>query len=62
MTQIKDRKIIQVVVDTDSQDAAGFLIALCDDGTLWGRIQFGGDYEWKEIPTYPDGSDPNKKS
>ena len=46
------RKIIQILDNQDTEYAAGYLVALCDDGTIW---YYSGD-KWdlmpEQIPQY----------
>lgn len=40
------RKIIQIVESPDTETTQGYLIALCDDGTIW----YMQNNEWNLMP------------
>lgn len=47
-TTLSSRKIVQIA------PATGFLlVALCDDGTLWGLNYLTGKYTWGRIDGIP---------
>lgn len=49
------RKIIQIatcgVANTRNTQCDQIILALCDDGTLWGKDNVSAD--WEQIPTVP---------
>ncbi len=47
------RKIIQILDQQDTEYAAGYLTALCDDGTIW--FYSLGNWEPLNIPIPQDG-------
>lgn len=48
------RKIVQIAASSDTADTIGYIIALCDDGTMWKiYIDETINGEWKLIKPIP---------
>lgn len=50
-------KIIQIAAVPDTKDSAGALYALCDDGTVWIRIDSFEPPKWVRIEPIPAQDD-----
>jgi hypothetical protein len=52
------RKIIQIAVSSEGEESSSKLVALCDDGTLWGSYLSGNSSEpflkkWSRLEMIP---------
>ena len=61
MSELKGRKVVQIAM-SQSQPKGGnlnrLLIALCDDGTMWGtRIIGEAEVTWKQVTSVPGSED-----
>lgn len=50
MKEIKQRKIIQILDQPDTEFGGGYLTALCDDGTIWFYSSGGWEQLKEPIP------------
>lgn len=48
------RKIIQICVDGETDEQSGTLFALCDDGTVWQKVN-RKEYHWEQVESIPVG-------
>jgi len=48
----KKRKVIQIqMMQNPADPGKGYMVALCDDGTMWERI---GQSVWRQIKAIPE--------